>query len=74
MKGAKKKYASVEDLADAELQELHDDCRMRAEMTEEHLESRHGSRPANSTGKHKPTAAVSRAKAQRRPSRHAAKP
>jgi low affinity Fe/Cu permease len=73
MKGAKNKYASIEDLSDAELHELHNDCRMRAEMTGEHLERRRVSRPANGNGKHKPTAA-SRAKIQRRPARYAAKP
>jgi len=73
MKGAKNKYASIEDLTDAELQELHNDCRMRAEMTGEHIERRRGSRPSNGGGKHKPTAAASRAKAPRRSSRHAAK-
>jgi low affinity Fe/Cu permease len=73
MKGAKNKYASIEDLTDAELQELHDDCRMRAELTSDHLERRRTSRPANGTGKHKATAAASRAKSQRGTARPAAK-
>jgi low affinity Fe/Cu permease len=40
MKGAKNSYASIEDLTDEELEELHNDCRTRAEMTEQHLQVR----------------------------------
>jgi low affinity Fe/Cu permease len=40
MKGAKNSYASIEDLTDEELEELHNDCRMRAEMTGQHLQIR----------------------------------
>lgn len=40
MKGAENRYAAIEDLSDEELQELHDDCRTRAEMTEQQLEAR----------------------------------
>lgn len=40
MKGAKNSYAAIEDLTDEELEELHNDCRTRAEMTEQHLEVR----------------------------------
>lgn len=40
MEGAKNSYAAIEDLTDEELQELHDDCRTRAEMTEQQLEAR----------------------------------
>ena len=72
MKGAKNKYVSIEDLTDAELQELHDDCRMRAEMTGDDLERRRGAKTANGNGKLKPTAAATRAKA-RHPAQHAAK-
>jgi low affinity Fe/Cu permease len=42
MKGAKNSYAAIEDLTDEELEELHNDCRMRAEMTGQHLEVRRG--------------------------------
>lgn len=42
MKGAENRYAAIEDLTDEELQELHDDCRTRAEMTEQQLEARRG--------------------------------
>lgn len=38
--GAKNKFAAVEDLTDAELEELHEDCRARAELTLDHLERR----------------------------------
>ena len=40
MKGAKNSYAAIEDLTDEELEELHNDCRTRAEMTEQHLQVR----------------------------------
>lgn len=40
MKGAKNKFASIEDLDDEELEALHNDCRARAEMTATHLETR----------------------------------
>jgi low affinity Fe/Cu permease len=40
MKGAENKFAAVEDLSDEELQQLHDDCRARAEMTLQHIEGR----------------------------------
>ncbi|MGH6683427.1 MAG: low affinity iron permease family protein [Pseudolabrys sp.] len=40
MKGAENKFAAIEDLNDEELQELHDDCRARAELTLNHLTAR----------------------------------
>lgn len=40
MKGAENRYAAIEDLSDEELEELHNDCRTRAEMTEQQLEAR----------------------------------
>jgi low affinity Fe/Cu permease len=40
MKGAKNKFAGIEDLSDEELNELHEECRARAEMTAEHIERR----------------------------------
>jgi low affinity Fe/Cu permease len=42
MKGAENRYAAIEDLTDEELEELHNDCRTRAEMTEQQLEARRG--------------------------------
>jgi low affinity Fe/Cu permease len=40
MKGAENKFAAIEDLSDEELEELHNDCRNRAEMTLQQLEGR----------------------------------
>jgi low affinity Fe/Cu permease len=60
MKGAENKFASIEDLSDEELAELHDECRARAEMTLQHLTSQE---EANA---HKPRAAAHRAKSARR--------
>jgi low affinity Fe/Cu permease len=40
MKGAKNEFAAIEDLSDKELAALHDECRARAEMTLDHLNSR----------------------------------
>jgi low affinity Fe/Cu permease len=40
MKGAENKFAAVEDLSDEELEELHKDCRTRAEMTLRQIEGR----------------------------------
>jgi low affinity Fe/Cu permease len=60
MNGAENKFASVEDLSDEELQELHDDCRARAELTMSHLEKR------QTAPKNKPHAAATRTKSHRR--------
>jgi low affinity Fe/Cu permease len=57
MKGAENKFAAIEDLSDEELAELHDDCRARAEMTGEHLESRKRTKQPKGNGKHKSPAA-----------------
>lgn len=40
MNGAQNKFAAVEDLSDEELEELHQDCKKRAEFTLDHLEQR----------------------------------
>jgi len=40
MKGAANKFASIEDLTDEELEQLHEECRSRVEMTLKHIESR----------------------------------
>src|SRR6185295_14513414 len=40
MKGAENKFAAIEDLSDEELEQLHRDCRARAEMTLQHIEGR----------------------------------
>jgi low affinity Fe/Cu permease len=59
-KGAKNLYASIEDLSDEELQELHNDCRARAEVTAQHLDHRR----SGGNGKHKTTAAAKRGKSR----------
>jgi low affinity Fe/Cu permease len=40
MKGAQNKFASIEDLSDEELTELHEECRARTDLTLQHLERR----------------------------------
>jgi low affinity Fe/Cu permease len=60
MKGAENKFASIEDLSDEELAELHDECRTRAEMTGQHLDQR------RSGSASRPRAAAHRAKSARR--------
>ena len=66
MKGAQNKFAAIEDLSDEELQELHEECRARAEFTLGHLESRRKSAP---TAKSKARAAAQLAKTADRRSR-----
>ena len=57
MKGAQNKFAAIEDLSDEELEQLHEECRARAEMTASHIERR----------RHRPErAAAHRAKASSR--------
>jgi low affinity Fe/Cu permease len=58
---ADNKFAVIEDLTDEELQELHEECHVRAEMTATHLERRR--RPARAVGQR---AAAPRARAQAR--------
>jgi low affinity Fe/Cu permease len=59
MKGAQNKFAAVEDLTDEELEELHEECKKRAEMTLTHLEQRQKKPPA---AKSKTRAAAQNAK------------
>jgi low affinity Fe/Cu permease len=47
MKEADNEFASIEDLTDEELQELHEECRARVEMTGTHLESRRAPQAGN---------------------------
>jgi low affinity Fe/Cu permease len=42
MKDAENRFAAIEDLSDEELQELHDECKRRAEHTLSHIEQRRG--------------------------------
>jgi low affinity Fe/Cu permease len=68
MKGAKNEFAAIEDLSDKELAALHDECRARAEMTLDHLNSR---RESDSP---KPRAAAHRTKSDRKTTHGTAKP
>ena len=65
MKGAQNKFAAIEDLSDEELEELHEDCRKRSELTAHHLERRHQDK---AKPKHKPRAAAQRARGESRKS------
>lgn len=47
MKGAENKFAAIEDLSDEELEQLHNDCRARADMTRQHIEGRKARSPKN---------------------------
>jgi low affinity Fe/Cu permease len=42
LKGAENKFAAIEDLSDEELEELHNECRARAEQTLGHRNERRG--------------------------------
>jgi low affinity Fe/Cu permease len=46
MKGAENKFAAIEDLTDEELEQLHNDCRARADMTRQHIEDRKAGSPS----------------------------
>ena len=59
MKGAENKFASIEDLTDEKLQELHDECRARVELTGESLKQRRGAKRFD--GNHRPPVARPRA-------------
>ena len=47
MKGAENKFAAIEDLSDEELEQLHNDCRARVELTRHHIEGRKAGSPKN---------------------------
>src|SRR5665213_869062 len=68
MKGAKNEFAAIEDLSHKELAALHDECRARAEITLDHLNSR---RESDSP---KPRAAAHRTKSDRKTTHGTAKP
>jgi low affinity Fe/Cu permease len=65
MKGAENKFAAIEDLTDDELEALHNDCRIRAEMTLSHLEKR---KQRSSASTRKPRSAAHGAKTSARSS------
>jgi low affinity Fe/Cu permease len=60
MSGAQNKFAAVEDLADEELEELHQECKKRAEVTLDHLQQR---RKGDSPPKPKARTAAQKTKA-----------
>ena len=65
MKGAENKFAAIEDLTDEELEDLHEDCRIRAEMTLQHIESR---KSVSANSKRKSPSGPQRSKATARAS------
>ncbi|HEU5019386.1 MAG TPA: low affinity iron permease family protein [Pseudolabrys sp.] len=67
IKGAENRFASIEDLSDAELQDLHDECRARAEMLSSHLQQR-GTQADKQSEDKTPRAAAQRAKTHQRKS------
>jgi low affinity Fe/Cu permease len=78
MKGAEDKFASIEDLSDDELEELHVQCRTQAEMAMTRLQSRRGTTGGGDdaeTGRKnpKPRAVAHSAKTQKKRSRAADK-
>jgi low affinity Fe/Cu permease len=69
MKGAENRFAAIEDLTDEELEELHDECKLRAAQTLTHIKERRASLGKNdaSNGNGKPKrAAAARAKSPRK--------
>ena len=59
MKEAENSFASIEDLSDEELEELHEQCKERAEHTLSHIESRRAA-------PQKPRVAAARAKSDKK--------
>jgi len=66
MKGAENKFAAIEDLSDEELEELHEQCRTRAEETLGQLEQRKKTKSGHTTNHTK--SAAHRAKSAKRSS------
>jgi low affinity Fe/Cu permease len=52
MEGAENKFAAIEDLSDEQLEELHDECRKRAELTLGHMEQRKKSKAKHRAAAH----------------------
>jgi low affinity Fe/Cu permease len=65
MKGAENKFAAIEDLTDEELEDLHEECRSRAEVALKHIQTRKStsrnseSKPHTSTQPYKAPAGAS---------------
>ena len=68
MKEADNEFAAIEDLTDEELQELHEQCRSRAEMTATHLDRRR----ARHSSSHRAAAHRRKTHSRRSPSRRKA--
>lgn len=68
MEGAENRFASIEDLSDAELHELHDQCRARADLLSGHIERRCSATAITSNNNNKPRTAAHRTKVQQRKS------
>src|SRR5689334_13211503 len=62
VKGAENKFAAIEDMTDEELEELHEECRTRAQMTLDHIENRKRSRNGTRRTASKAKAAAHRTK------------
>jgi low affinity Fe/Cu permease len=60
MKGAENKFAAIEDLTDEELEDLHEDCRNRAEVALDHIQTR---KSASRNSKRKSQSVVPQSKA-----------
>jgi low affinity Fe/Cu permease len=45
MQGAENKFAALDDLSDAELEKLHEECRTNAELALKHMQARQGKQP-----------------------------
>jgi low affinity Fe/Cu permease len=74
MKGAEDKFASIEDLSDEELEDLHDQCRARADDALNSLQGRRGKKPGGTDadtnkGEPSPRAVAHRAKTPKKTSR-----
>jgi low affinity Fe/Cu permease len=63
MKGAEDKFASIEDLSDDELRELHEESRRRADIACHHLETREAGKPTKTAAHRVKTAQRRSAKA-----------
>jgi low affinity Fe/Cu permease len=52
MKGVPNRFATIEDLSDEDLEELHEQCRQQADVAIEHLNRRRGENPPRAAGSH----------------------
>lgn len=73
MKGAKNEFATIEDLTDEELQELHEESRARVERLTQSLEQRRAHRDGSNHMGENHKRRTGRTKSSRQPSQHSAK-